>query len=148
MKQKIGIKIYNETEYNNVLNIEVDVQQKSFVSSTKEIIELHQNETHTTRLLTIHLKERTIGCCLIRINEEHENVFIWQFIIDEKYQNKHYGSDALKQVIDWIYSNENYKTIITTTRSNNAIASKFFIKIGFKVLNEEYSETNLIYVNK
>ena len=59
MKQKIGIKIYNETEYNNVLNIEVDVQQKSFVSSTKEIIELHQNKTHTTRLLTIHLKEKT-----------------------------------------------------------------------------------------
>lgn len=53
-------------------------------------------------------------------------------MIDEKYQNKGYGKQALKLAIDYLVNNFNTKSIFTGVAFQNIIAKELYRSFGFK----------------
>lgn len=71
--------------------------------------------------------------------------FLWDFIVDFKYQNQGYGTSILKQLIYCLSKEYNAKIITTTCKKNNTVAIEFFKKNAFAItsFSEEAEEINL-----
>ena len=75
--------------------------------------------------------------------------FLWNYAIDYKYQNKHYGTNALKELITFMKDNYNLKEMTTTYECGNDHAKYVYEKVGFVetdvVDEEDVHEVNMIY---
>lgn len=74
---------------------------------------------------------------MLRFNKEYSNYFIWQFMIDERYQSRGYGSQALDLAIEWMKRNDKCSEIITTYIDGNEKVRKLYEKYGFKQIGEQ-----------
>lgn len=87
-----------------------------------------------------------IGFAMLRKYDEG-CFFLWDFAIDVKYQNKHYGTNALIELISFLTEKYSAKEISTTYIYGNEIAARLYAKVGFKVTDvvdeEDCHEVNL-----
>ena len=75
--------------------------------------------------------------------------FLWNYAIDYNYQNKHYGTNALKELIKYMQTNYNLKEMTTTYIFGNDIAKHVYEKVGFNetsiVDEDDIHEVNMSY---
>lgn len=85
-----------------------------------------------TDIWKIQINKEIIGFIIINTNWwfPNETIFIEEFAIKEKYQNKGIGKKILT-IISTIYQNKGFKKIIGIS-NRTANAYKFYEKIGFK----------------
>lgn len=57
--------------------------------------------------------------------------FLWNFAIDQKYQNKHYGTRALLELIDFMKNEYGAEEMVTTYLFGNEHAKHVYEKAGF-----------------
>ncbi len=62
---------------------------------------------------------------------EDGGFFLWDYAIDYKYQNKKYGTNALKSFIKYLKENYSAKAVSTTYIYGNEIAAHVYEKVGF-----------------
>ena len=70
------------------------------------------------------------------------------FAIFESYQNKGYGTEAIKVLLDKIIENRGLFIEIEKEESNNPITikrAKFYIELVFEKINSEYLLYNVFY---
>lgn len=96
--------------------------------------------------LDIYMENNKIG--FILLNEYAlKEFFLWDYVIDFNFQNKGYGTLALKELFDYLLNNYGVKKITTTCKYDNNIAKHFYEKMGFEVFeivnNEFIHEINL-----
>ena len=89
-----------------------------------------------------------IGFAMLR-EFENGGYFLWNYAIDSKYQNKHYGTIALKELIVKLKAEYNCHSLTTTYIWGNEHAKHIYEKIGFvetDIVNENgIHEVNMIY---
>lgn len=70
----------------------------------------------------------------------NHNYLIWRFMIDEKYQNKGYGREVIKQALAFIKSYPCGKAdyCILTYHPSNLVAKKLYQSLGFKETGESF----------
>ncbi len=68
-----------------------------------------------------------VGFAMLRKYDEG-CYFLWDYAIDSKYQNKHYGSNALIELIEYFKSNYSLKEMSTTYIDGNSIAAHVYEK--------------------
>ena len=75
--------------------------------------------------------------------------FMWDYAIDIKYQNRHYGTEALKQFIDLMISDYGLIEMSTTYIWGNEHARHIYESVGFietDVVDEDgIHEVNMLY---
>ena len=75
--------------------------------------------------------------------------FLWEYAIDEKYQDKHLGTKALIELINKLILEDNLKEMTTTYVVGNEHAKHIYEKLGFVetiIINEmNCHEVNMIY---
>ncbi len=140
------IKDYNDFLYQDLLSIQVDPLSKEFVSSPENILYKHLQHKENTRLKLFYLDEKVVGCILLRQNTEYNSFFIWQFLIDEIYQNKNIGYLIAKQIIKKLKQEYSTYSILTTVLNNNKRSHHFFLKLGFTVHSIETKEPETNYI--
>ena len=59
-------------------------------------------------------------------------LYIWRFMIADKYQSQGYGREAMKLVIQHVKSKFNAEELIVFTLPQNKDALEFYRKLGFK----------------
>ena len=59
--------------------------------------------------------------------------FIWRFMIDEKYQNKGYGKEALKKALEFIKTEPCGKAeyVLLSYERENVVAKNLYFSLGF-----------------
>ena len=78
---------------------------------------------------------------------EEDNIHIGRFILDPEKTGLGLGKEALKEFIDFIFENENIKSISLIVFDFNKNAKKLYEKLGFEI--EEVIETpKLKYIMK
>lgn len=78
----------------------------------------------------IHLlTNELIGFAMLRNCDD--GWFLWNYAIDLKFQNRHYGQKALYELCEIFKSNYNAKWITTTYKHGNEIARKMYEQVGF-----------------
>lgn len=77
----------------------------------------------------IKLNDEIIGFAMIRKYEDG-GFFLWDYAIDYKYQNKKYGTNALKSFIKYLKENYSAKAVSTTYIYGNEIAAHVYEKVA------------------
>lgn len=126
--------------------IKLNEEQRKQLSS-KERIEKALKDDNILAF-NILKEDSLIGFAMFRRYSDN-GYFLWNYAIDIKYQNKGYGTEALKSIIDYLTIEYNVCEITTTYTWWNEIAKHIYKKIGFKetdIVDEDgIHEVNMIY---
>jgi diamine N-acetyltransferase len=141
----ITLRDVSKDNYKALLLLEVSVEQEKYVSSISKSLASAYVYRDCIYPFAIYNGEELIGFIMTRYNQEYNNHFIWQFMIDKKYQKKGYGTKAIVELIDWIISHFDCPNIITTVIEGNMYVEQMYKKLGFKQMGElENGETDFI----
>ncbi|MCM0648898.1 GNAT family N-acetyltransferase [Clostridium swellfunianum] len=131
----VSLEKITPNNYRECLNLKVTEEQKHFVSPN--VLSLAKAYVYDDVVpFAIYNESLMVGFIMIRFNKEQNNSFIWQFMIDEKYQSKGYGSKALGLAIEWMKKNSRCHEIVTTYIDANDKAKKLYEKYGFQQMGE------------
>jgi len=120
--------------YSDVLNIEIEPEQKVFVPSSCYLIaksKFHTN--HQTR--AIYANGKVVGLALYQTGDgdfEPYECEIFGFMVDRKHQNKGIGKKAMKLLVKEIKTHKQFTCIELSYHSQNKAAEKVYIENGFK----------------
>ena len=62
---------------------------------------------------------------------EGNGFFLWNFAIDSAYQNRHYGQQALRELLTMLKQEQHAKVVTTTYTFGNDHAKYVYEKVGF-----------------
>lgn len=91
-------------------------------------------------LLAVYYENLIVGVVAYGIDPDINTPWITTVMIDQKYQGKGYGREAIKQLIDLITKRHNYKKIIIGHKPNNYVASKLYESLGFYEIEQKNDE--------
>ncbi len=127
------------------IKIQVAKEQENQISSKERISKACQKGECIA--FDIYNDENLIGFAAIK-EYEKEEFFLWNFAIDLKYQNMHYGTISLNELISYLICNYSMKTMTTTYIYGNSHAKHLYEKAGFvetdTVDEEGCHEVNMI----
>lgn len=109
-------------------DIDILPEQEEYISSGEKINKVLQQEENYG--FNIYLDEHKIGFILLR-QFAQDSFFLWEYIIDRRFQNKGYGTDALIKMLDFLKKEFSAKVITTTYIWGNEHAKHIYEKIGF-----------------
>ena len=133
----------------NSIKIKVSKEQEKQLSSIERITAKCQDASVIA--FDIYDDNILIGFAMLR-EYEKGGYFLWNFAIDSKFQNNHYGTTSLKELISIMKTEYNMHTMTTTYKYGNEHAKHIYEKIGFietDTVNENgIHEVNMIYLFK
>ena len=122
--------------FKECLNLKVAEEQKDFVSSNTLSLAKAYIFNDIVKPFAIYNDDTMVGFIMMRFTEEHNYYFIWQLMIDEKYQGKGYGKEAIKLAIEWMKKDERCHQIVTTYKKGNQCAEALYTKLGFENMED------------
>jgi len=100
----------------------------------------------TTVAFDIYDNDELIGFAMLD-KFDADCYFLWDYAIDVKFQNKHYGTKALTELIKYMKDNYGLRTMTTTYIFGNTRAKHIYERVGFietdEVNNEQTHEVNM-----
>lgn len=126
-----------EDNYRDCLDLKVAENQTSFVASNILSLAKAYVFYEIVSPLAIYNDDIMVGFMLLRFNKEYSNYFIWQLMIDERYQSKGYGKQAMNLAIEWMKKDNRCHEIVTTYKVGNEHAKKLYTQLGFQQMGEE-----------
>lgn len=122
--------------------------QAEMLSTKEDIKTIIKDNPDTVMAFDIFDGDELIGFVLVHRFEEG-GFFLWEFGIDIRHQNRHKGTTALKEFIDYLKVRHGAKEITTTYIYGNDHAKHIYEKVGFvetDVVDEpDCHEVNMAY---
>jgi len=89
----------------------------------------------------IYLGEKPVGFVMLGVNALKYKIlkplrpyiYIWRFMIAHEYQNKGFGKQAMKKIIDYVKKSYNAKELMVYTLPQNTNAIEFYKHLGFEL---------------
>lgn len=125
-----------EENYKECLKLKVAENQQKFVSPNVLSLAKAYIYYDSVTPFAIYKDDIMVGFIMLRFDKEYSHYFIWQFMIDEQYQNKGYGKEVLRYIIEWCKKHNNCKKIVTTYIEGNEQARLLYSKLGFEPMSE------------
>ncbi|MCC3359017.1 GNAT family N-acetyltransferase [Bacillus sp. REN16] len=126
------LKTITKENWLKAISLKVREDQEKFVASN--VVSLAQlNFLENFHAKGIYHGDEMIGFTLYGIDEDDHEYWIYRMMIDQKYQGKGYGKQAIKLVIDDIKnSKENrHQSITLSYEPSNDMAKSIYKKMGF-----------------
>ena len=142
----ILLKEINEDNFDACLALEVEESQKNFVASNVYSLAQAWLYPENARPFAIYNDDIMVGFLMLDYDEAEKECGIWRFMIDKGYQNKGYGKEAMKTVLEYIKSNPIFETIHLSTVPDNDIAIKLYKNFGFLPTGEVDDDGEIIMV--
>ena len=134
----VKLKKITDDNYRECLKLKVSEAQSKLVSSTTLSLAKAYVFHDIVTPFAIYKDDLMVGFIMMRFNEEYNNYFIWQFMIDERYQCKGYGKQALKLAIEWMKKDKRCHEIVTTYIEGNENVKKLYTQFGFEQMGEAH----------
>lgn len=91
-------------------------------------------------LLAVYDDNLIVGIVAYGIDPDIQTPWITTVMIDQKYQRKGYGREAVKQLTDLIMTRHQCKKIIIGHRPENDVAAKLYDSLGFHEIDRNDEE--------
>ena len=153
----IHLEKVNWDNYKDVLKLKVTKEQEDFVADN-DISLIHAflalSDGEPVYAFAIYNDDKVVGFIQMGYDddwtgEEHESwlnsdvykkwegkkyYFIWRFMIDKKYQQRGYGKEAFKQILDFIKTFPAGKAdyVLLSYEPGNVVGKKLYASFGFK----------------
>ena len=85
----------------------------------------------------IYNDEEPVGFMMLDEDLEERCLVIWRIMFPEEHQNKGYGTEAIKKIVELARESGKYDFMILDYVSENKIAEHVYTKIGFRPTGEE-----------
>jgi len=122
-----------ENNYQIVCSLEVAENQKNFVASpTRILASAYAMRNRNARVWAIANAKTIVGVLMVKdLFEDPACYTIEQFLIDRHHQNKGYGKEALKLIIDLLANERKYEAIEICVKKAAAPAIQMYKNAGF-----------------
>jgi len=122
-----------EDNYRMVCGLEVTGEQAAYVASPTSILaRAYAKRNRNARALAIVNDETIVGVIMfMELFEEPACYTIEQFLIDRRYQNMGFGSQALKLALGILAKERKYETVEICVKMEDTHAVRVYEKAGF-----------------
>lgn len=138
MENILSLKKVDESNFVECFNLKIKEGQEEFVSHPVRSLAQAYVYYNQCTPFAVYLKDIIVGYVMVIYDYDEENYNIWHMMIDEKYQNKGYGSQTVNLCIDYIKSKPFGKSdeVILTCNMKNTQGIHIYEKMGFKNTGE------------
>lgn len=130
------IKLFDVNEQNwlSVVSLSVKDEQKRFLDKPIGIVARgYIYRSCNARVYGISNDEHVIGVALVKdMDEEPACYDLQQFMIDQRFQNKGYGTEALSRILSLLSKEGKYGQVEVCVDKSNAAALWMYKKAGFE----------------
>ncbi len=141
----------NEENWLDIIKLKVDEAQQKYLDRPTGIIArgyIYRN--CNARVFGITDDTQMIGVALVRdFTDEPFNYDLQQFMIDRQFQNKGYGTEALRQILNFLKQEGRFNSVEVCVNREDLAAIHVYEKVGFfnsGYIDEELPNClNLIY---
>lgn len=130
------IKLVNVTEHNwlDIFSLSVHENQKKFLATPTGIVARgYIYRSCNARVYGISNDEHIIGVALVKDMDEEPSCYdLQQFMIDRHFQNKGYGTEALRLILSVLSKERKYGQVEVCVNKENAAALWMYKKAGFE----------------
>lgn len=128
----VALRSITKDNLDEVLRLKVSKNQESFVSANSYSLSQAWVYKNTAFPFAIYADDVLVGFMMLGYYEERDQYTLWKFMIDEKYQNKGYGKQALTLGIEYLVQNFHVKSVYTGVAFGNTVAKKLYESLGFR----------------
>ena len=122
--------------YSQVLNLKITPEQEAakFVSPVVRSLAdaWFYREEGITYPKAIYAKEDLVGFIMYDLDPEEQQVFIWRFLIDQRYQGKGYGRQTIEAVLAMAKEQAKITKVVADYVDGNEPMKKILLGLGFE----------------
>ncbi len=123
----------NEENWLDIIKLKVDEEQQKYLDRPTGIIArgyIYRN--CNARVFGIMDDAQMIGVALVRdFTDEPLNYDLQQFMIDRQFQNKGYGTEALRQILNFLKQEGRFNSVEVCVDREDLAAIHVYEKVGF-----------------
>lgn len=123
----------NEENWFDIIKLKVDEEQQKYLDRPTGIIArgyIYRN--CNARVFGIMDDMQMIGVALVRdFTDEPLNYDLQQFMIDRQFQNKGYGTEALRQILNFLKQEGRFNSVEVCVNREDLAAIHVYEKVGF-----------------
>ncbi|MBQ8950945.1 MAG: GNAT family N-acetyltransferase [Eubacterium sp.] len=127
----ISLRQITKENIDEVMSLRVNDEQKTFVSTNSESLAQAYVYRETAWPFAVYEDDTLVGFIMMGYYDAKQYYTLWKFMIDEKYQNKGYGRQALKLGLDFIKDKFGQVDIYTGVAVGNKVAKGLYESVGF-----------------
>lgn len=137
--------------YSQVLNLKITPAQEAakFVSPVVRSLAdaWFYREEGITYPKAIYADEDLVGFIMYELDTEEQQVFIWRFLIDQRYQGKGYGRQTIEAVLAMAKGQAQITKVVADYVDGNEPMKKILLDLGFEEtgFNQEINEHIMVY---
>lgn len=123
----------NEDNWLDVMRLEINADQQAYLASPVGILARgYVYRGCNARVIGIAKDNQIIGVALVRdFTDEPVGYDLQQFMIDRRFQNKGYGTEALKLILASLKQDGRYSDVEICVNKADASALRVYEKAGF-----------------
>lgn len=124
----------NEENWLDVISLRVSEEQKKFLDTPIGIVARgYVYRSCNARVYGISNGEQVVGVALVKdMDEEPACYDLQQFMIDWRFQNKGYGTEALRLILSMLSKEGKYEQVEVCVNKNDSAALSLYEKLGFE----------------
>lgn len=135
---KITLKDINEDNWRECIKLFVSDDQKRFVATNENGLALAYAHKEMNPL-AIYNDDTMVGFIMYAKDPDDGLFYINRFMVDEKFQKKGFGREAMKQLLEKLRE-DGVGSVDILHRPNNAVAIKLYQSFGFELTEETVDE--------
>lgn len=129
------VKLFDIDEQNwlEIVLLSVNEEQKKFLDKPIGILARgYIYRSNNAKVYGISNDENIIGVALVKdLDEEPACYDLQQFMIDRHFQNKGYGTEALRLILTLLSKEDKYGQVEVCVNKSNTAALRMYKKVGF-----------------
>lgn len=139
----VELREITEDNFNKCIKLSVADNQRNHEASNVYSLAQAWVYRNTAFPFAIYADDILVGFIMLGYYEVKKQYNLWRFMIDEKYQGKGYGKQALLIAIYYLVNKINIKEVYTSVVAENTYARKLYNKVGF-VETGELSDDEIV----
>ena len=140
---KIELVGLSEDNMKQCFDLKVASEQMQYIASNIDSWETAKENEKVARPFAICCDGKIVGFSMFAFDEDYEDqndrYWLWRFMIDERFQGKGYGTEALKVIIQY-FKDHGANNIRLSTKETNTHALSMYRKAGFHDTGEMNDE--------
>ena len=139
----VSLREVTKDNLSDILRLKVKPEQDKFVASNAvAIAQAHFEEKAWFR--AIYADETPVGFLMLYDDPDTNDYFLWRFMIDSRYQGKHFGEKALGQLIEYVRALPGATELLVSYVPEEGNPEPFYTDAGFIPTGEVHDGENVM----
>ncbi len=139
-----------QKDWDVIKTLQIADNQKGYIESSEHCLQDALNNAYDMEwhFYGIYLQDKLIGFAMhgIQYVEQQEEVWLDRFMIDQVYQNKGYGKQGMKIIIEQLYEEYHCSILYLSVIQENKKAISMYQSLGFIKTKQIDDNNEQVYI--